>query len=134
MKSKELAVVSDGRRFENPKPLRKVQAKLKRLQRELSRRRKGGNKLREDAPETCERPSANSQHSTRYTPQGHKRDRRENQARERMTACRCPGRPECVRNVSQPPSDSSDVRCWNERVQAADGIQDEMVWFGTFVL
>lgn len=39
---KELVVVSDGRRFENPKPLRKAQAKLKRLQRELSRRKKGG--------------------------------------------------------------------------------------------
>jgi len=39
---KELAVVSDGRRFENPKALRKAQTKLKRLQRELSRRKKGG--------------------------------------------------------------------------------------------
>ena len=39
---KELAVVSDGQRFENPKALRKAQAKLKRLQRELSRRKKGG--------------------------------------------------------------------------------------------
>ena len=39
---KELAVVSDGQRFENPKPLRKAQTKLKRLQRELSRRKKGG--------------------------------------------------------------------------------------------
>ena len=39
---KELAVVSDGRRFENPKPLKKAQAKLRRLQRELSRRKKGG--------------------------------------------------------------------------------------------
>jgi putative transposase len=39
---KEMAVVSDGRRFENPKALRKAQAKLKRLQRELSRRKKGG--------------------------------------------------------------------------------------------
>jgi putative transposase len=39
---KELAVTSDGKRFENPKPLRKAQAKLKWLQRELSRRRRGG--------------------------------------------------------------------------------------------
>ena len=39
---KELAVVSDGRRFENPKPLKKAQTKLRRLQRELSRRRMGG--------------------------------------------------------------------------------------------
>ncbi len=39
---KELAVTSDGRRFENPKPLKKAQRKLKRLQRELSRRKKGG--------------------------------------------------------------------------------------------
>ena len=39
---KELAVVSDGQRFENPKPLKKAQAKLRRLQRELSRRKKGG--------------------------------------------------------------------------------------------
>lgn len=39
---KELAVVSDGQRFENPKPLRKAQVKLGRLQRELSRRKKGG--------------------------------------------------------------------------------------------
>jgi len=39
---KELAVTSDGRRFENPKPLKKAQTKLKRLQRELSRRKKGG--------------------------------------------------------------------------------------------
>lgn len=39
---KELAIVSDGRRFENPQALRKSQAKLKRLQRELSRRKKGG--------------------------------------------------------------------------------------------
>lgn len=39
---KELAVTSDGRRFENPKPLKKEQTKLKRLQRELSRRKKGG--------------------------------------------------------------------------------------------
>lgn len=39
---KHLAVTSDGRRFENPKPLKKAQAKLRRLQRELSRRKKGG--------------------------------------------------------------------------------------------
>lgn len=39
---KELAVVSDGQRFENPKALRKAQSKLKRFQRELSRRKKGG--------------------------------------------------------------------------------------------
>lgn len=39
---KELAVTSDGTRFENPKPLKKAQAKLRRLQRELSRRKKGG--------------------------------------------------------------------------------------------
>jgi putative transposase len=39
---KDLAVTSDGTRFENPKPLRKAQSKLKRLQRELSRRKKGG--------------------------------------------------------------------------------------------
>jgi len=38
---KELAVISDGRRFENPKALKKYQIKLKRLQRELSRRKKG---------------------------------------------------------------------------------------------
>jgi len=39
---KTLAVCSDGTTFENPKPLRTVQHKLKCLQRELSRRRKGG--------------------------------------------------------------------------------------------
>ncbi|HRR48728.1 MAG TPA: transposase [Bacteroidales bacterium] len=39
---KNLAVTSDGQRFENPKPLKKAQAKLRRLQRELSRRKKGG--------------------------------------------------------------------------------------------
>jgi len=39
---KELAIVSDGQRFENPKPLRKAQKKLKCLSRELSRRKKGG--------------------------------------------------------------------------------------------
>jgi len=39
---KEMAICSDGQRFENPKALRKSQRKLKRLQRELSRREKGG--------------------------------------------------------------------------------------------
>ena len=39
---KSLAVVSDGREFENPKALKKAQAKLTRLQRELSRRKNGG--------------------------------------------------------------------------------------------
>ena len=39
---KDLAVTSNGTRFENPKPLKKAQAKLRRLQRELSRRKKGG--------------------------------------------------------------------------------------------
>lgn len=39
---KELAVTSDGQRFKNPKPLKKAQGKLSRLQRELSRRKKGG--------------------------------------------------------------------------------------------
>lgn len=39
---KTLAVVSDGREFENPKALRRAQKKLRRLQRELSRRKKGG--------------------------------------------------------------------------------------------
>lgn len=39
---KELAVTSSGQRFENPKPLRKAQTKLRRLQRELSRRKQGG--------------------------------------------------------------------------------------------
>jgi putative transposase len=38
---KELAVVSNGKRFENPRPLRRAQTKLRQLQRELSRRRKG---------------------------------------------------------------------------------------------
>lgn len=39
---KTMAVVSDGREFENPKALRKAQRKLRLLQRELSRRKKGG--------------------------------------------------------------------------------------------
>lgn len=38
---KDMAVTSDGRRFENPKPLRKAQRKLRRLQRELARRKPG---------------------------------------------------------------------------------------------
>lgn len=38
---KSLAVVSNGKVFENPKPLRDAQAKLARLQREVSRRVKG---------------------------------------------------------------------------------------------
>jgi len=38
---KSLAVVSNGKVFENPKPLRDAQAKLARLQREVSRREKG---------------------------------------------------------------------------------------------
>lgn len=38
---KEMAVCSDGQRFENPKALRKAQRQLRRLQRELSRRKKG---------------------------------------------------------------------------------------------
>jgi putative transposase len=38
---KELAVCSNGMRFENPKALGKAQKKLRRLQRELSRRKKG---------------------------------------------------------------------------------------------
>jgi putative transposase len=39
---KELAVCSDGRRFPNPKALSKALKRLRRLQRELSRRKKGG--------------------------------------------------------------------------------------------
>lgn len=39
---KMMAICSDNRRFENPKALRKAQRKLKYLQRELSRRKKGG--------------------------------------------------------------------------------------------
>jgi putative transposase len=39
---KSLAVCSSGREFENPKALRKSLKKLRRAQRELSRRRKGG--------------------------------------------------------------------------------------------
>jgi putative transposase len=38
---KDMAVTSDGRRFESPKPLRKAQRKLRRLQRELARRKRG---------------------------------------------------------------------------------------------
>ncbi len=37
-----LATCSDGRRFANPKPLRRHERRLKRLQRELTRRQKGG--------------------------------------------------------------------------------------------
>lgn len=39
---KTMAVCSDGRMFENPKALRKAQARLRRFQRELFRRKKGG--------------------------------------------------------------------------------------------
>lgn len=39
---KELAVLSDGTRFVNPKALKNAQVKLVRLQRELSRRKKSG--------------------------------------------------------------------------------------------
>ena len=39
---KTLAVVSDGREFENPKALRKAQRRLKYLQRELARRKRSG--------------------------------------------------------------------------------------------
>ena len=39
---KHLAVTSEGDTFENPKALRRYEHKLKRLQRELSRRKKGG--------------------------------------------------------------------------------------------
>jgi len=38
---KELAITSDGETFENPKPLRKAEKKLARLQRQLSRKSKG---------------------------------------------------------------------------------------------
>jgi putative transposase len=40
---KTLAVVSDGRTFDNPKILRKSQKKLRRVQRSLSRKQKGSN-------------------------------------------------------------------------------------------
>jgi len=40
---KDMAILSDGRRFENPKPLRKAQRKLKRIQRQLARRKRGSN-------------------------------------------------------------------------------------------
>ena len=39
---KTMAVCSDGREFENPKALRKARRRLARLQRELARRRRGG--------------------------------------------------------------------------------------------
>ncbi len=39
---KSMAVVSDGRKFENPKALKQAQVKLRRLEREKSRRKKGG--------------------------------------------------------------------------------------------
>lgn len=39
---KSLAVCSDGTVYENPKALRRYEARLKRIQRELSRRKKGG--------------------------------------------------------------------------------------------
>lgn len=39
---KSLAVCSDGTVYENPRPLREAQRKLNRLQREMSRRTKGG--------------------------------------------------------------------------------------------
>lgn len=39
---KTMAVISDGREFENPKALRRAQRRLRRLQRELARRKKGG--------------------------------------------------------------------------------------------
>lgn len=39
---KTLAVLSDGRTFENPKPLDKMLKRLRRLQRELARRKEGG--------------------------------------------------------------------------------------------
>jgi len=39
---KDLAVTSEGTKFENPKPLKKARVKLKRLQRELSHRKKNG--------------------------------------------------------------------------------------------
>ena len=39
---KDLAMTSDGQRFENPKPLKKAQKRLRRLQRELARRKRGG--------------------------------------------------------------------------------------------
>ncbi len=38
---KDMAVTSDGRRFENPKALYKAQRKMRRLQRELARRQRG---------------------------------------------------------------------------------------------
>jgi putative transposase len=43
---KTLAVVSDGRQFENPRALRQAQRKLKRLQRQLARRKRGGQNWR----------------------------------------------------------------------------------------
>lgn len=43
---KEMAVCSDGRRFENPKALRKAQKRLARLQRALSRQKRGGQNYR----------------------------------------------------------------------------------------
>ena len=39
---KTLAVCSDGTTYENPRPLREAQRQLKRVQRELTRRKKGG--------------------------------------------------------------------------------------------
>lgn len=43
---KTLATCSDGTVYENPRPLREAQRKLKRLGKELSRRRKGGSNWR----------------------------------------------------------------------------------------
>src|SRR5262249_31004751 len=47
---KDLAVDSDGVRFENQKPLRKAIRTVKRLQRQLSRRMKGSNNRRKAMP------------------------------------------------------------------------------------
>ena len=67
---KHLAVTSEGVYYENPKALKSYERKLKRLQRQLSRRKKGSRNWHKTQSETCQATLPYHLYSTRRPTQG----------------------------------------------------------------
>ena len=114
---KKMVKLSDGQAFEAPKPLRKYLQKLKRLQRKMSRAKKGRQQSSQARQGHCTTASENRQHPRGCTAQGDKLH-----CGELFDGCARGS--QCQRHAQEPQACPMHCRCRLWRISAAACLQD----------
>jgi putative transposase len=118
---KALATFSDGEVIPNPRHLRRRLKQLKRRQRVVSRRQKGGKNGTKAVRRLAKLHRADRESTAEYAASGH------HQAGENQVGAG-DRRPACSRDAAEPSSGASHRRCGVRGVQAAAALQSQLVW------